>query len=167
MLQKELTQDQPVEAAGAAKYARLTLWDRLLTPTSLMAYFPLVVAVILLFLGASWEYFLPHAAVGHYACYVLTFWRGGTAVNLYPPPAHCSFLPASTYSMPRFHALPLEYPPLTLVLFSLAFFGPLQYYTLLFAGVIALVIVFVYWLLLRYAQRGAALAFALYLVIGA
>ena len=164
MLQKELTENQP---AGETKHTRLTFWDRLLAPTSLAAYLPLTVAVILLFLGASWEYFLPHAAVGHYACYALTFWRGGTGVALYPPPAHCAFLPAATLAMPPLHALPLEYPPLSLVLFSLALFGPLHYYTVTFALLMALVIVFIYWLLLRYARRGAALAFVVYMVIGA
>src|ERR1039457_856908 len=121
MLQKELTQDQP---AGTTKQARATLWDRLLAPRSLSAYLPLAAAIILLFLGASWEYFLLHAAVGHYACYALTFWRGGAGVNLYPPAAHCTFLPAATLSLPPLHALPLEYPPLSLLLFSLALVGP-------------------------------------------
>src|SRR5260370_1181141 len=67
--------------------------------------------------------------------------------------------------MPPFHALPLEYPPLSLVIFSLAVFAPLHYYTVVFAILIALTIVFIYWLLLRYAPRGAALAFAIYMLI--
>ena len=37
----------------------------------------------------------------------------------------------------------------------------------MFAILIALTIVFIYWLLLRYAPRGAGLAFAIYMVIGA
>jgi hypothetical protein len=125
------------------------------------------VAVILLFLGSSWEYFLAHAAVARYACYALTFWRGGGAVNLYPPLAHCDFFSASTLALPPFHALPLEYPPLSLVLFSLALFAPLHYYTVAFAILMALTIVFIYWLLLRHGPRGSALAFAIYMIIGA
>ena len=133
----------------------------------IVAYLPIVVVVILLFLGASWEYFLVHGAVAHYACYALTFWRGGGGVNLYPPLAHCTFLPTATLSLPPFHALPLEYPPLSLVLFSLPLFAPLHYYTVVFAILMALTVVFIYWLLLRYAPRGAALVFAIYMLIGA
>jgi hypothetical protein len=121
----------------------------------------------LLFLGASWQLLSVHTDVVHYACYALTFWHGSGGPRLFPPLAHCAFLPAATLSLPPLHALPLEYPPLTLVLFSLAFFGPLHYYTLIFAGLMALTIASIYRLLLRYAQRGAALAFALYMVIGA
>ncbi len=163
MLQKELTQKQP----AGKKQARAMPWDHLLAPRSVVAYLPLTAAVILLFLGASWQLFSVHTDAVHYACYALTFWRGGAAVNLYPPAAHCAFLPAATLSLPPLHALPREYPPLTLILFSLALLGPLQYYSVTFAVLMALTAASIYWLLLRYARRGAALAFALYLVIGA
>jgi len=88
-------------------------------------------------------------------------------VNLYPPLAHCDFLPAAMFTLPPFHALPLEYPPLSLAIFSLALFAPLHYYTLAFAILMALIIISIYWLLLRHGPRGAALAFAIYMVIGA
>lgn len=143
------------------------LWNSLLARQGIVAYLPIIVAVILLFFGASWEYFLAHAAVAHYACYALTFWRGSSGVNLYPPVAHCDFLPAATLKVSPFHALPLEYPPFSLVIFSLALFAPLRYYTIVFAILMALTTVSIYWLLLRYAPRGAALAFAIYIVIGA
>ncbi len=143
------------------------LWDRLLTRQGIVAYLPIIVVVILLFLGASWELFLVQASMARYACYALTFWHGGSGVNLYPPIAHCKFLPASTLSMPPFHALPLEYPPFTLVLFSLPLFAPLHYYTIVFAILMALTMIFIYWLLLRYAPRSAGLAFAVYMLIGA
>jgi hypothetical protein len=164
MLQRELTENQP---AGAVKQARLTFWDRFLVPQSLLAYLPLSAAVILLFLGASWQLFSVHTDAVHYACYALTFWHGGTGVHLYPPLAHCAFLPAATLAMPPLHALPREYPPLSLVIFSLALLAPLHYYTVTFALLMALTASLIYWLLLRYARRGAALAFALYIVIGA
>ena len=141
MLQKEITEKQLSEET---KKARITLWDRLLASQGIVAYLPIIVAVILLFLGSSWEYFLAHAAVARYACYALTFWRGGGGVNLYPPLAHCVFFPAATLALPPFHALPLEYPPLSLVLFSLALFAPLNYYTVVFAILMALTIVFIY-----------------------
>lgn len=62
--------------------------------------------------------------------------------------------------------LPLEYPPLTLSLFSLALFTPLLYYQLAFAVLMSLASVLIYWLLLRYGPRGAALAFACYMLVG-
>ncbi len=164
MLQKELTENQP---AGAKKQARLTFWDRFLVPQSIVAYLPLTAAVVLLFLGASWQLFSVHTDAVHYACYALTFWHGGAGVALYPPLAHCAFLPAVTLAMPPLHTLPREYPPLSLVIFSLALFAPLHYYTVTFALLMALTAFLIYWLLLRYARRGAALAFALYVVIGA
>lgn len=164
MLQKEIKEKQP---SGEAKKAGITLWDRLLARQGIVAYLPIIVTVILLFLGGSWEYFRVHAAVAYYACYALTFWHGGSGVNLYPPVAHCNFLPAATLSMPPFHALPLEYPPFSLVLFSLPLFANPYYYTIVFAVLMALTIVFIYWLLLRYAPQGAGLAFAIYMLIGA
>jgi len=63
--------------------------------------------------------------------------------------------------------LPLEYPPLTLLIFSPALLAPFLYYQVAFALFIALVSVLAYSLLLHYAPRGAALAFALYMLIGA
>src|SRR5437868_3673046 len=114
MVRKEITEKQPL---GEAKKVSIMLWDSMLARQGIVAYLPIIVAVILLFVGASWEYFLVHAAVGRYACYALTFWRGGSGVNLYPPLAHCDFLPAATFTLPAFHALPLEYPPLSLAIF--------------------------------------------------
>jgi hypothetical protein len=164
MLQKEIKEKQ---LSGEAKKVYSMLWHSLLARQGFLAYLPIIIAVSLLFFGGSWEYFRVHAAVGRYACYALTFWHGGNGVNLYPPLAHCDFLPAATLTLPPLHALPLEYPPLSLGIFSLALFAPLQYYTIVFALLMALTIAFIYWLLQRYAPRGAALAFAIYMVIGA
>src|SRR5215471_3043213 len=100
MLRKEITEKQP---SGEAKKATITLWERLLARQGMVAYLPIIMVVILLFLGASWEFFLVQASMARYACYALTFWHGGGGVNLYPPVAHCNFLPAATLSMPPFH----------------------------------------------------------------
>ena len=118
-----------------------------------------------MFCGASWQVFWSTTDAARYQCYALTFWLGSNAVKLLPE-SQCLFLNLST-AQPPFHMLPLEYPPLTLVAFSLALLIPLTYYQLAFALLMSLVSVLIYWLLLRYGPRGAALAFATYIFIGA
>ncbi len=95
----------------------------------------------------------------------LTFWLGSNAVHLLPT-AQCAFLQVTTAQSP-FHMLPLEYPPLTLLPFSLALIAPIAYYQLAFALLMSFTSVLIYWLLLRYGPRGGAFIFALYLFIGA
>ncbi len=63
--------------------------------------------------------------------------------------------------------LPIEYPPLTIAIFSLALLAPIVYYQFAFALWMALTAVFIYWLLLRYGPRGAGLTFAFYALVGA
>lgn len=128
------------------------------------AYIPITFVVIVMFIGASWEVFMPTTDPARYECYALTFWLGGSAVHLLPT-LQCSFLHAG--SQAPFSMLPIEYPPLTLVPFSLALLAPLSYYQLVFSFLMALTAVLVYWLLLRYGPRGAGLIFALYLLGGA
>src|SRR5947209_4972695 len=72
MLRKEIIEKRSSEEA---KKVLIMLWDSLLARQGIVAYLPIIVAVIFLFFLAPWEYFLVHAAVGHYACYALTFWR--------------------------------------------------------------------------------------------
>ncbi|HLX56082.1 MAG TPA: glycosyltransferase family 87 protein [Ktedonobacteraceae bacterium] len=163
MLQEELAQEQP---PGDANKSHKTLWDRLLAREGVLAYLPIIAVVILMFMGASWQFTWLHTDAARYQCYSLTFWFGGGAVKLLPG-VQCAYLPASTLALPPFHALPLEYPPLTLVIFSLALFAPLVLYQMTFAIWMALAATFIYWLLLRCAPRGAALAFAVYMLIGA
>jgi hypothetical protein len=96
----KITEKQPSEEA---KKAGITLWDRL--DWRVRASWPISLSLwqsSCSFWGASWEYFLVHAAVAHYACNVLTFWSVGGGVNLYPSVAHCDFLPAATLSLPPF-----------------------------------------------------------------
>jgi hypothetical protein len=163
MLQEELARKQP---SGETKPPRLTLWDRLLAREGIIAYLPIIVVVILMFMGASWQFIWLHTDAARYQCYSLTFWLGGDAAKLLPG-VQCAYLPHSSLVAPPFHALPLEYPPLTLLIFTPALFAPLVYYQMTFAILMALTAVFMYWLLLRYAPRGAALAFAGYMLIGA
>ncbi len=163
MLQEELTQEQIPEETKAA---RPTWKERLLAREGVAAYLPIMVVVILMFLGASWQFTWLHTDAARYQCYSLTFWLGGGASRLLPG-IQCAYLPHASLVASPFHALPLEYPPLTLLIFSPALLAPLAYYQMTFAIFMALVAVFMYWLLLRYAPRGAALAFAAYLLLGA
>ena len=146
------------------------LQEAFLARTGIIAYIPLTFVVFLMFIAASWEVFLPTTDPARYQCYALTFWFGSNGAHLLPP-QQCAFLWAADAGnvgvQPPFHMLPREYPPLTLVPFSLALLAPLSYYQLVFAFLMALTAVLVYWLLLRYGPRGAGLIFALYLLGGA
>jgi hypothetical protein len=131
----------------------------------MMAYLPIIVVTVAMFCGASWQIFLPTTDPSRYQCYALLFWLGSYATGLLPV-SQCTFLSLSG-AVPPFHLLPLEYPPLTLLPFSLALLAPLRYYQLAFALLMSLMPVLIYSLLLRYGPRGAALAFAGYIFIGA
>jgi hypothetical protein len=163
MLQEELTQEQVPEKT---KPPRPTFRERLLAREGVVAYLPIIVVVILLYMGASWQFTSLYTDAARYQCYSLTFWLGGGASRLLPG-VQCAYLPHSSLVAAPLHALPLEYPPLTLLIFSPALLAPLGYYQMTFALLMALMAVFMYWLLLRYAPRGAALAFAAYMLIGA
>ncbi len=65
-----------------------------------------------------------------------------------------------------FHILPFEYPPLTVLVFSVPLLVPLFYYQVAFAFLMAIVTVVTYWLLQRYGPSDSALVFALYLLMG-
>src|SRR5438874_322959 len=146
----------------------LSLWNALLARSGMVAYLPIIFVTILMFCGSSWQIFWPSTDAARYQCYALTFWLGSGATQLVPA-SQCMFLQTSPLMSAQgsFHILPLEYPPLTLVLFSLALPAPIPYYQLLFALWMALTSVLIYWLLLRYGPRGAALTFAFYALVGA
>ncbi len=144
----------------------IAAWDALLARSGIVSYMPIIVVAILMFCGASWQIFWPTTDAARYQCYALVFWLGGDATQMLPA-SQCAFLHASTTVYLPFHALPLEYPPLTLLLFSLSLLAPIPYYQLVFALWMALASVLIYWLLLRYGPRGAALTFALYALVGA
>jgi hypothetical protein len=146
--------------------AFISLWNALLAKSGIMAYVPIIVVVILMFAGASWQMFWTTTDVARYQCYVLTFWLGSSGTHLLRA-SQCSFLHASTSIHAPFHMLPLEYPPLTLVIFSLSLLAPIPDYQVLFALWMALTAALIYWLLLRYGPRGAALTFAFFALVGA
>ncbi len=143
------------------------LLDALLAPDGVAAYIPITIVTISIFIGSSWQIFLTSTDSARYQCYALTFWFGSNATSLLPI-GQCDFLKTTiTHVQPPFHMLPVEYPPLTLLPFSLALLAPLHYYQLAIAFIMALMAVFIYWLLLQYGPRGAALVFALSLFVGA
>jgi hypothetical protein len=144
----------------------ITLWNALLARNGITAYLPIIFVAILMFCGASWQIFWPSTDAARYQCYALVFWLGSGGTTLLPH-TQCFFLNTATLSAAPFHTLPLEYPPLTLAIFSLSLLAPIPYYQLLFALWMALTAVLIYWLLLRYGPRGSALAFALYALVGA
>lgn len=135
----------------------------------LFAYLPIIITIISMFCGISWQIFLPKTDPARYQCYALTFWLGSNATHLLPP-AQCDFFHDFLHlssPIPPFHMLPLEYPPLTLIPFSLALLAPLPYYQLAFGLFMSLIAVLIYGLLLHFGPKGGALLFAIYLFIGA
>src|SRR5215472_3870895 len=160
--------------AAAMKKQRISssIWSAFLARSGVVAYVPIIViaftpiiVVGILMLGGAIWIFPPTTDAAHYQCYALIFWLGSRAIELLPP-TQCTFLPASTSIQPPFHMLPLEYPPLTLLLFSLALFAPISFYQLAFSLCMALTAVAVYTLLLWYGPRGAALTFLFYALLG-
>lgn len=159
----------PIPEANPLKRLLKAVHRAFLDERSWLAYLPIIAAVILLFCGASWQMLGLHTDAARYQCYALTFWRGSAGTQSLPD-VQCSFL--YQLGMPHgnvaaFSILPFEYPPLTLSIFSPALLAPLGYYQVAFAVLMALVAIFIYWLLLRYGPRGAGIACALYLVLGA
>ncbi|WP_338251113.1 glycosyltransferase family 87 protein [Dictyobacter halimunensis] len=139
--------------------------QKLSQPGGLASTIPVVIITLLMFIGAAAQGFWPLTDPARYQCYALTFWLGSNATHMLPS-VQCSFLNLSG-SHPAFHMLPLEYPPLTLLPFSLPLLAPLAYYQVAFAFLMSLVIIFIYWLMLRYGPPGGAVAFLVFLVIGA
>ncbi len=136
--------------------------------------FPLLVLLgIAIFCEAAWLVFLTpnEADLLHYECYGVTFWLGSHGSALLPHDA-CAYLfqgvptPPPTSPLP-FHMLPIEYPPLTILPFSLPLLAPLPYYALAFVVMMTLVAGLLYLLLARSGAGRAAPIFLLYLLLGA
>src|SRR5215471_13993292 len=94
------------------------LRNALLEPQGIVAYLPIIVVDILLLYVASWQVFWLNTDPARYQCFALTFWLGSNGEQLLPA-TQCSFLHITTVALAPFHLLPFEYPPLTLVIFSL------------------------------------------------
>jgi hypothetical protein len=115
----------------------------------------------LLLIAAIVEAYFINVDVLEYQCYATVFWFGAGTSHLLKA-AQCAFiLPFS-----QFHTLPLEYPPLTLAIFSPPLLAPERAYPVMFALLMILAAFFIYWLLLRYGPRGGGIVFTASLVIG-
>ncbi len=125
------------------------------------AYIPLVVAVSALLIATMVETFFGNHDVLEYHCYATAFWFGAKTSQLLPA-SPCQLIP----QISQYHTLPLEYPPLTLIVFSLSLLVPVVAYPLMFAVFMAVIVSIIYWLLLRYGPRGAGAVFAACLLAG-
>lgn len=133
---------------------------------SLITYIPIIIVTFFMFCGVSWQIFWPATDAARYQCYALNFWFGTDALRHLPiPTEQCSLVITTPH--PAFHSLPTEYPPLTLLPFSIPLLLPLQYYQFAFSLLMSLISVFIYWILNRYGPRGSALLYALYMFLGA
>ena len=59
----------------------LSFWNALLAKSGMLAYMPIIIVVILMFCGASWQIFWPSTDAARYQCYALTFWLGVSLKN--------------------------------------------------------------------------------------
>lgn len=166
---RELPSDQPAQTPSRLGVRLMQLRQAMLARRGVLVYLPLVAAIILLFCGVSQQIFQTYTDALRYQCYARLFWHGSQGIQQLPD-IQCSFLAdfhMAADSIPPFHVLPFEYPPFTLSIFSLPLVVPLPYYQLVFAGLMACVVLGIYWLLLRYGPRGSGIACVLYLVLGA
>ncbi|SRR6266567_1245318 len=132
----------------------------------------------------------PHTDIARYQCYAEAFWRGTPELHKFPP-TQCSFIKVGTSPtivqkmklhgwlanvintieslqspLKPLHFLPLEYPLLTVIPFSLGLVGHVHLYRVVFPLWMALAASIIYFILVRYRSREAAIAFAFYLVVG-
>jgi hypothetical protein len=154
----------------------------------------LVAMGVFLFWGVSSQFWNRYNDATRYQCYAIAFWQGEAGLHALGlnanPTSQCAFLANSSTStlvqkmqdrhFPAFliklvasqltsgslHLLPPEYPALTLVAFSLPLVAPPQWYQVVFALSMLVIAACIYLLLKRYRSTGAAIAFAIYLVLG-
>ena len=148
----------------------------------------------ILFWGISTQFPNLYNDATRYQCYAIAFWQGSTGISARGLDANaqsqCAFLDASSSNTlaqkmqarhfpsflvklvelqptsAPFHALPPEYPLLTLIPFSLPLLTPALWYELAFAIEILIVAALIYFSIARWRSRSAAIAFAFYLALG-
>ena len=148
----------------------------------------------ILFWGASSQFPNKYNDATRYQCYGIAFWQGKTALVAQGldsnAQSQCAFLDSSSSSTlaqkmqarhfpsflvslvrsqsstQAFHALPPEYPLLTLAIFSPPLFASGLGYQVVFALLMLVVAAIIYLLIARYRSRPAAIVFAFYLAVG-
>lgn len=125
------------------------------------AYLPLVAAGCALMAAAIVVSYFYNPGVVAFQCYANAFWFGAKTSQILPA-SQCLFLP----QLSQYHSLPLEYPPLTLIVFSLPLLVPEVGYPFIFALFMALTVALIYWLLIRFGPRGGGLIFVVCLLAG-
>ena len=148
----------------------------------------------ILFWGTSSQFSNKYNDATRYQCYGIAFWQGKTALVAQGldnnAQSQCAFLDASSSSTlaqkmqarhfpsflvslvqsqsstQAFHALPPEYPLLTLALFSPPLFASGLGYQVVFALLMIIVAAIIYLLIARYRSRPAAIVFAFYIAVG-
>jgi hypothetical protein len=125
----------------------------------------LLLLLILICCATAWLVYLAPSDVTHYQCDALVFWFGSHATT-WLPTAQCTFLGISSPQQ-AFHLLPSEYPPLSILLFSIPLLVPLPYYAPTFALFMFLITGFILWLLAHFHSQHAARHFLLSLGLGA
>jgi hypothetical protein len=126
-----------------------------------IAFLPLIVAGCMLVAATAVSSFFYNPSVAVYQCYANAFWYGAKTSQILPT-NQCLFLP----QLSQYHSLPLEYPPLTLFIFSLPLVVPAASYGVTFALFMGLTVAIIYGLLLRYGPSGAGAFFAACLLAG-
>ncbi len=148
----------------------------------------------LLYYGVEAQLFRIYSDVAKYQCYAVAFWHGMPALQSFPK-TQCDFIThptiaflsnhalafwmqqhhfpvflvhfvANQHVTQRFHVLPHEYPILVLLPFSLALLAPFAFYQVTFAVLMMGIAIIMYYALLHFRSRGAAIACAFYLVVG-
>ncbi len=164
--------------------------------SSLQDALVLLVVGGLLYYGASWQMFDPGTDPARYQCYAMAFWQGWSAIQQLPlwqctfivSPANelvfisqheilqmmqqwgvpSTLIHVVAHQLPNmpYHTLPYEYPWPTLLPFSLGLVAPAYWYHVAFALWMLIFAGGIYVVLERKRSRRAALAYALYLVVG-
>jgi Glycosyltransferase family 87 len=163
---KDVEAPESAEGQKQSRAFRNDLWKYLVDACIIVAM------GALLFWGVSTQFWNRSNDATRYQCYAIAFWQGGAGLYALGldanPKSQCAFLDysSSTKLIQKMHALPPEYPLLTLAPFSLALIAPTQWYQVAFALWMAIVAAIIYIVLRRYRSMSAAIVFTIYLALG-
>ncbi len=174
--------------SGNAKTGRTPRWHYVIDACVIVAM------GAILFWGASSQFSNKYNDATRYQCYGIAFWQGKAALSAQGldtnAQSQCAFLNTSSSATlaqkmqarhfpsflvslvqsqsttQAFHALPPEYPLLTLAIFSLPLFAAGLAYQVVFALLMILAAAIIYLLIAHYRSRPAAIMFAFYLAVG-